>query len=386
MKKTQTIVYVNFSPYENAGKILDYLISRFTNVILFSFNFYELGINQKSSSLQIYEKGKLIKSHSLFQLSLPPSLVFVFLPLRSTIILLQLIWHTQRLKQQYQKIDIYFTVNAYTAWVGNVLRGLGLIEKTVFWVWDYYPPLHENKLISLMLWFYWQFDKIGSQSDRLVFLNKRLQDLRKDIGILPRERKFPVIPIGTDPIKKLRHKDPRTTNIVIGFLGVIKKTQGLDLIFNNADLILKAFPNMKLEIIGSGPDEQYFKKRARQTSFSTHFHGFVPNRKDVIKILSKCTIGIALYLPEKSNVSNYTDNSKIKDYLSLGLPVITTNIPSAEEVKRMKAGIIVNFYQPQEFIDAVSTIISGYGSFQENALNLAKKFYYKKIYPKMFKL
>jgi glycosyltransferase involved in cell wall biosynthesis len=148
---------------------------------------------------------------------------------------------------------------------------------------------------------------------------------------------------------------------------------------------MKFFPDIRLEIIGSGPDEAYFKKRAQKTSLPTRFYGFVPSKTKVAKILAKCTIAIALYLPEKSNVSNYTDNSKIKDYLSLGLPTITTNIPSAEEVKKERAGIIINYQKPQEFIYAISTIISDYKSFQENALNFSKKYYYKKIYPEIFR-
>lgn len=385
MNNKKTIVYVNFSPYENAGNILDFLIDGFSNVIVFSFNFHRLGINQKPGALQIFKNGKLITSHPLFQVSFPPPLVFLLLPFSSMVILLQLIWYGTRLKKKYKKIDIYFTVNAYTAWIGNMLRALGLVEKTVFWVWDYYPPLHENKLVSLMLWLYWQFDKVGSKSDRLVFLNKRLQDLRKDIGLLPRETIYPIVPIGTDPIKKTTRKNPNATSVILGFLGVIKKTQGLDLIFDNANQMMKFFPNIRLEIIGSGPDEAYFKKRAQKTSLSIRFYGFVPDEKDIKKILTKCTIATALYLPEKSNVSNYTDNSKIKDYLSFGLPVITTNIPSAEEVKKKKAGIVVNYNKPQEFIDAISTIISDYKSFHENALNLSKKYYYKKIYPELFR-
>lgn len=385
MSNNQTIIYVNFKPYENAGRILDFLINKFDTVILFSFNFHHLGPNQKTSSLQIFQKGKLYEYRPLWQVITPPMLTFLFLPLRSLMILIQLVWHTLKLKWRYNKIDVYFTVNAYTAWIGNLLRSIKLVEKTVFWVWDYYPPIHEKKLISLMLWFYWQFDKIGSQCNKLVFLNQRLQNLRKEIGIMPLESDCPIIPIGTDPIKNMSLKHPSRTNIIIGFLGVVKRSQGLDLIFDNASQLLKLFPNIKLEIIGSGPDQKYFKKRAKQTSLLTHFYGFIPDKEEVSKIMSRFTIGIAPYVPEKSNVSYYSDNSKIKDYLSQGIPVIATNVFTAEEVAKEKAGIIVNYYKPEELFDAILKIISNYKFFQENALKLAERYYYKKIYPALFK-
>ena len=77
MKDSRSILYVNFSPYENAGKILDFLVSEFANVIVFSFNFHRLGINQKPGALQIFKNSKLITSHPLFQMSFRPPLVFL---------------------------------------------------------------------------------------------------------------------------------------------------------------------------------------------------------------------------------------------------------------------------------------------------------------------
>src|SRR5579859_4977800 len=101
----RTIIYVNFSPYENAGKILDYLLENFENILLFSFNFHRLGKGQEPSKLKIYKNGQVIQEQRLQQfnsLRIPVSLLFLFLPLRSLSIFIQIFWHVLLLKKTYK--------------------------------------------------------------------------------------------------------------------------------------------------------------------------------------------------------------------------------------------------------------------------------------------
>lgn len=387
MKKKQSIIYVNFSPYENAGKILDFLLEEFISVVVFSFNFHQLGKGQKPGRVLVYKDGTIIKTYTLFQMKgkIPVSLIFLLIPLRSSINFLQVLWYAYRLKKIYGTFDYYFTVNAFTAWIGNVLRYFGIVKKTVFWVWDYYPPLHPNKIILFMRWLYWQFDKnVTTTSDKVVFLNKRLEDLRKDINIIPLHKTYQIVPIGTDPLHKTRGKKIDRKKLIIGFLGVLKKAQGLDMFFDCGRDLKKIFPNMTLEILGSGPDETYFKNRAKKNPLTVRFHGYIPDDKTVKDIQKNWDIGIALYIPEESNVSYYTDPSKIKGYLSLGIPVIITNITFAKEVKKEHAGIIIDYGKKEQLIKGITDILDMYLSYEKNALSLAKKYYYKQIYQKIF--
>jgi glycosyltransferase involved in cell wall biosynthesis len=320
----------------------------------------------------------------LFQTPTPIPLIFFFLPIRSVIILLQIFYHTYRLKNLYGPFDIYFTVNAFTAWVGNLLRKTSIVNKTVFWVWDYYPPIHENKIIMFMRWLYWQFDKKAIDADNIVFLNERLYNLRRDIGILPSSTRHAIVPIGTNPkspkIKTLKKQ------ITLTFIGAIKKSQGLDAIFDYSKELHKAFPNITLHILGGGPDENYYKMRAKQTGFQSRFFGYIPDDKKLAEKLSHCDIGIALYTPDPGNVSYYGDPSKIKMYLSAGLPVITTDTFSfSQELKSSGSGILVAYGNIDELIRAIKTIKKAYKKYQINANKLAKRYKYTTLYHSMFK-
>lgn len=311
-----------------------------------------------------------------------PRLTFLLLPVRAMLMLFQIILFCTLIKLKFGTIDRYFSVNAFTAWVGNVLRAMGIVKKTVFWVWDYYPLKNENPVIFFMRLIYWQFDKLASLSDRVAFVNRRLMSLRKDMGLLPDESKYCIISIGTDPIRTLRIK--KKQSVVFGFLGVLKKSQGPGVVFDHGSEIVKKYPQARYEIVGSGPDENYFRQKARQSNLSTEFHGYVAG-ENINKIFSRVTIGIATYIPDERNVSHYGDAGKIKLYLSLGIPVIATNVYQfSEELKRRKAGVVVDIFRKQEFMQAVDAIMRDYSLYSRNALALSRKYYYKYLYPAFF--
>lgn len=383
MNKTKTIVYINFTPYENSGNILDYILEDFQNVIVFSLKFHSLSGDVHTNQIQIFKKGGLVKTYKLFQLPVPRSVLFLLLPIRSLLLLLQIVAYVVLLKIKFKKIDYYFTVNAFTAWIGIILKKLGAVSKTIFWVWDYYPPIHEDKIVMFMRWVYWQFDKASTNSDKVIFLNERLESLRRDIGILPNYKKYSIIPIGTNPINKKAVKESKKVKLI--FLGVLKKSQGIEIVFKTGNELIKKFKNVELHIVGSGPDEEYFKKLAKKSNLPTTFYGYINENEKINEILSGSNIGIACYIPDPSNVSYYGDPSKIKLYLSYGLPVITTNVfEFSNKIKEEKAGIILDYNNQNEFIEAISKILKGESLFSKNALTLSRKYYYKKIYKKLF--
>lgn len=382
--KKESIIYVNFAPYENAGGILDYFKDNFKYVALFSFNFHHLGKKGKYNKLKIYQKGVKIDSKNLIDFQVPEKLIFLFLPFRSLFIFLQITFYTFYLKYKFGTFENYFTVNAFTAWVGNLLKKAGFVNKTIFWVWDYYPPFHESKIIVLMRGLYWQFDKWATKSDMLIFLSSRVAKLRKDIGVLSENDRYKIIPVGTTNIvtEKLR-KLRRGSKIKIVFFGVIKKNQGLDLIFNYSNELKKSFPKLEIDIIGAGPDLKYFKNRGTKSNLKIKYHGYLLEC-DIDKIVKRNHIGIAPYIPSIENEAFYGDPSKIKRYLSFGLPVITTNaFEFSKEIKKTNAGILIK-YNKRDLINAINKVIDKYAFYQKGSRKLGKTYYYKNLYPKMF--
>jgi len=378
--RTRSIVYVNFSPYENAGRILDWLISDYDLVVLFSFDFHKLNNKNQSNSIKIWQQGKKVKEIKLYQLPSSEALLFITLPLIILLIGLQTLWQMIRLRRRYGTFDTYLTVNAFTAWLGNILRAWGMVNKTIFWVWDYYPPGYPDWKIRLARWGYWQFDRWSSMtSSKVIFLNERLVKLRQDINVLPKNRDYPIVPIGTNPGRPLSKVKP-----IIGHMGVLKISQGLDLLFDQLPTLIKLVPNIKVEIVGSGPDEAHFRARAKGYK-NIKFYGFIKDENKVDDIIRHWLAGVAPYIPDTSNPAYWTDPSKIKAYISQGVPVITTNItPFAKEVHAAKAGVMIDYFEPDALATAAAKIFKD-SNYRKRAYELAKKYEYKKIYANSFK-
>jgi len=383
MKKT-SVLYVNFAPYDNVGRILDYLVENFPLVVHFSFDFHKMKTKSVTNLLKIYEDGKLKSQVQLFKLPTPEAVLFVSLPFIAVLIGVQLIWHVFKIYKRIGRLSIYFSVNAFTVWIGNLLRNAGMVEKTLFWVWDYYPPGYSDWYIRLARWGYWKFDRWSTvSSDRVVFLNQKLEELRKEIGVLPKEKNYPVIPIGTNP--RTLVKISNDGRVRMGHLGVLKKGQGLDLLFDHLKEFISFIPSLKIEIIGSGPDEKHFKERGASYGELIKFHGFLEKMDELDQVMQHWDIGLATYIPGKSNESHWTDPSKIKAYISLGIPVITTNVTDfSKEIEQEKAGIVLDYFKHGDFIKAVQNILSNRELYRRGSENLGKKYHYKTIYPALF--
>lgn len=366
----------------NAGNILDYLLTTFSIVIVFCFNFHKLGAGQDPSMVTVYKNKKIVSTFPLYQNPTPAHLVFILLPLRSLIIFFQIIIHSLRLKMTYGSFDYFFSVNAFSAWCGNILRYLGVVKKTYFWIWDYYPPNKSDPIVRTMRWLYWQFDKYATTtSNEVVFLNQRLALLKERNGI---SLKKPIksIGIGTNPINKRINKQNKITTLV--FFGVVKKRHGIDLLFDSIPILERKLQKCSISIIGGGPDLNYYKQKSIQYSLPITFHGYIKNENDVDTLIQQADIGIATYTNDESNVSQYTDPSKIKRYISNGLPVIATDVfEFSKIIKTHHAGIITK-YNEEDFVNSIKIITHNYKSYKKSAIKLAQKYSYKIIYKNFF--
>ncbi len=380
--REQSIVYVNFSPYDNAGRILDFLVDNFSLVIHFSYDHLRLKNGRRTNLLTVYSHGRIMERHKLIPLRTPEILRFPSLPLVAMLIFLQTWWHCFRYKKRFKMFNYFFTVNAYTAWFGNILKKTGLVKKTIFWVWDYYPPRYPDWRIQFLRWVYWKFDRPAIfGADRLAFISDKLLQLRHDFSSLPKKKKYQIIPIGTNPMTETPVERGRT----IGFLGMLKQSQGLDLLFDALPKLRQRFPDLSVEIIGSGPEEPHFKARGRKWGEVVKFLGYIESEEEVDKLMRHWSVGLATYLPVSSNESYWTDPSKIKTYLSQAVPVVTTAVPYlAREIKRFKAGVVINYNQ-NELVTAIVTIFAKRKNFAKSALSLARRYEYRRLYQKFFK-
>lgn len=382
--KNKSVIYVNYCPYENSGHILDYLLENFERVYLFSIAFHPLGSKRHLNKFSVYQNGKIVSEDYLFYLQIPQSLVLILIPIRSIMNACQILWKSLSIVKQHGKVDVFFSVNAFTSSLGMLLKKIDIVRTNIFWVWDYYPLNHPNLVPQIMRWMYWQFDKLATYSDRVIYLNDRLAQVRKDAGLIRKNTKYLLVPIAMGQFLPVKRKN--LNQIKIGFIGVLKKSQGLDMLFDSAQVIARSFKNLAFEIIGSGPDENYFRHRAKRSPVRFHFYGLVSDAK-FKRVLYDCTLGVAPYTPEDSNVSRYGDPGKVKRYMEFNLPAIITDVfEFSQELKSRRAGLVIRYNDAAGLARAIKRITDKYSYYVENVIKLHQSFYYRSVYPEMFNL
>jgi len=84
-----------------------------------------------------------------------------------------------------------------------------------------------------------------------------------------------------------------------------------------------------------------------------------------------------MYDKEKDRFTYYADPTKLKDYLSTGLPILLTDVPhNARDIENNKCGLIID-YTADRIAEAVIDLMKNeerLKQYRENATNYAKQF------------
>lgn len=375
--QNRSVIYINFSQYDNTGRILDYLREKFNYVYHFSFDHLRLKNGRKTNLLTIYQQGKLVSATKIYSFRVPSFLMFISLPIVAQLMVIQTVYYCLKTLKKSDR-TLFFTVNAYPALIGILLKKLTLVDKVYYWVWDFFPTIYPDWHMKLIRYLYLWFDTLAIHfADRLIFPNRRQLLIRNKIRKI--RNHISIIPLGSS--KPIVYKP--STSYLLGFMGMLKDSQGIELLLENLGLILKDNPRLKIEIVGSGPEELYYKKLAQPYRQRVKFYGFIEDQDTIDKIIRRWFAGLAVYRPIPSNESYFGDPSKIKVYLSQGVPVITTNVTEyGIWVKKYSFGKCIN-YTGKELLQSIKFLYKHQKTYRKRALQYSEKFYYRSLYKKL---
>lgn len=324
----------------------------------------------KSSGYEFFRNNKLVSSGEA------PNFKLYWSALYAKDVLYTIFWCLKFKK----KFDVYFAAGNLNPIAGIILRNLGFVKKVVYITQDYYTKRFENKLLD---WFFFKLDNFCVRfSDETWNVSGNIEKAREKNKSMNRktfERQY-TVPGGVWfyktkrlPLKKINRKK-------MVYRGMLLKFMGIDLVIKAMPLILKKFPDLKFEIIGTGEEENYLKNLAKSLGVSKNvlFHGFVKDRANVEKILSDAGVGVATFNPSMpvDRVKN-SDPGKIKDYMLLGMPVITTDTNYfSEEIIKNRCGLVID-YDTKELASAVVKLLSNkklLEKYRRNAIKFIEKF------------
>lgn len=262
-----------------------------------------------------------------------------------------------------------------------MLKPIGKLKNVIYYSIDYSKVRFKNRILDLIYktadWLSLILsDKNWAVSNEIILEKSKLPFVTIS--------KFIEVPIAiSTPISNKLVKQSITNNLI--FVGVILKKQGLGLIIESLPKIIKAIPKIRLTIIGDGDYLEELKRLSKKYKVQKYvdFKGFIGEHSTIIEMMKDADLGLATYLPEENNFTYWADPTKIKVYISQGLPVVTTEVPPISKlIKKHDAGIVVDD-NPNILAEEIIGTLKNKKRFlrmSRNALDLAKNYEAKKIY------
>lgn len=335
--------------------------------------------SDRKSYYKWYRKGKLHQEkYSLDYIKFPEPIIY----------LKEVFYTYWWVLSKRVRWDLYIGMDGLCVIVGNSLKHLGKVKKTIYWAIDFvpnnrFPSKFANKI-------YHMINTHGyKNSDEMWDLSPRMAQAReKFLGIKKSEyKKIKVVQYGmwVDRIKKYSYEDCEKNTLV--FMGHIKENQGVQLVLKAIPEIVKYKPKFRFKIIGTGPYKEELMKMAEKLNVSAYcnFKGKIPNHRDLEVEIAKSCLAIAPYMKKLDKWTYYADPGKVKTYLACGVPVLLTDLPwNAENIHAAKCGIIIE-ENTSNMVKHILTLMKGSINtlYRKNAVKYAKSYDYETIFSQL---
>jgi len=367
------IISTHYFVYGAPQALREYLIKSKIDKLIFIA--HPLEIDRSRSYIEYVNNGDIIKKHES-KLRSNISILNYFIE-----ICLTLIW----LFANGEKFDLFIGVDSLNSFVGLLLKKVGYVRKVVFYTIDYVPNRFNNKLLNYI---YHRLDKFClKNADETWNVSPRIAEGREKLNGLNHViyNKQRVVPIGVwfDRVKRLPFDQINRCQLL--FVGNLLEKQGVQIVFESIPKIIKVIPDFHFLIVGGGEYENILREMVKKKELEKYvtFTGWIKNRKKLDTIMADSAIAIAMYDKTKDNFTYYADPTKLKDYLSAGLPILLTDVPhNAKELEHNKCGIIID-YDVDKVKNAIIDLMKNefkLKEYRKNAENYIKRFDYNIIF------
>lgn len=375
ISKDIRLIFCSFVPV-GLDDYVKYFNSSFDRFTYLKWKFPH-GKGHITSSLTEYQVGKKIKEKRIFSLPAVQKkpLYFLMLPFNYLIYLWQclvLLWG-----RDSKPVAVFIGVNYYCTFCGILLKKLGKVDIVIYRVMDFFP-LPPKGIYRYLNRIFYMIDRFCLRnSDYIWFTTEGHIVGRERCGYFNRsDYEYLFVPLAMDPDKFVSKPIDNRNRFSLVYCGVISRYHLLDLLFQVISKLKKDYREIKLNVIGSGPDEAYFRQLATEMDLQDNikFHGFMEEGEEFAELMADNILGIALYRDEE-NFMKYTEPAKVKYYLNFGVPAVVSRVPLiADELEAKEVCFAVN-NQEEEIAKVIKDFIEDaklQKEYKENVKELVK--------------
>jgi glycosyltransferase involved in cell wall biosynthesis len=150
-------------------------------------------------------------------------------------------------------------------------------------------------------------------------------------------------------------------------------------------ILINSFPDLKVNIIGSGPELESLKKKTNELKLSAHikFWGFVASHNQVLSIIKKSQLFCLPSVVEGFGLVTI-------EAMACGVPYVNSEIPPSVEVTNNgKGGLLFTPLNPVDLADKCTKILKDKNLYQQKVtegLKLAKEYSWDKTVGELEKM
>ena len=325
---------------------------------------------EKKSIMVLYENGEVRTFHSP-EVRAPQLILY----LNDSVLTLLFVLISRR------RYSVYVGADPLNAVLGLLLKSVRIVRHVVFYTLDYVPTRFNSHLLNSA---YHAIDRICVEHcDYTWNVSQAITTARGREGVVQVTQLE--VPACTQSYDELKNPEGNFERSNIVFIGHLRKGHGLELLLRAFPQVLEKVPSAKLIIIGGGPLEHFLRTEARDHNMlnSVDFRGYIKDREEVSRIISRCAFGLAPYEPSAETFTWFADSGKAKHYISCGLPVIITSVPRfSKEIEMYQAGLVVE-YDEEKLADAMVKLLTDKALLDRmrlNAAELSQKYSWNRVF------
>lgn len=367
------IVSTHYLVYGTPQALRDYLLQKKVKKLLYIS--HPLFFDNDASYIETIVRGKVVEK-KLTEKRLHPSFLNYLYHMYLTI---------KWIVGQPDFIELYIGVDPLNAFAGIILRKMKKVRRVIYYTIDYVPKRFTNPLLDRI--YFWLDAFCLKNADETWNVSPKIAEARELFKGLYRKTytNQKVVPIGIwfSRVKRLPFNKIHQHKLF--FIGHLMESAGVQLVLESIPLILKKIPDFHFLVVGGGEYEEPLKRQAKKLGIEEYveFTGWIKNRDTLDKIMSDSALAIAPYNSEKSTTTHFSDPTKLKDYLSAGLPIILTDVPhNAHDLSNNKCAIVVE-YDKKQIADAVCKLMTDSNvlkKYRENAIRYIKNYDWNVIF------